>query len=378
MPGSIAIVGAGPAGAFCAWRLAAAGLEVTVYDPSHPREKPCGGGVTMRVFERWPELADLRSLGRSVDTVRMRGPRAPEVRFALPARIEVIARSVLDGAILERAVRSGATHDARRVRSVARSADGTMTLDVGGEAVEHDLVIGADGATSIVRRSLLGGRPGSSASYATAGFHVRDLPENDIVIEILGDATGYIWVFPRPGHASVGIAVPVGHTGGEALRARVLAFLERRYPEARRLPREPYGAAIPVGGGRVAGPGFALIGDAANATDAITGEGIHHAIDGAGILADTIIEVGTTAAPEAFSRRWQAGPGGDLAAGRRLARALYRPLVVDASLVAAARSSRLRWVMAATAVEERPYRGLPGRLWSQLLLGRIEGSSAAT
>src|SRR4030095_2041304 len=42
----VAIVGAGPAGAWAAYTLARNGARVTIFDPSHPREKPCGGGVT--------------------------------------------------------------------------------------------------------------------------------------------------------------------------------------------------------------------------------------------------------------------------------------------------------------------------------------------
>ena len=40
---TIAIIGAGPAGAMAALCLARAGAPATVFDPSHPREKPCGG-----------------------------------------------------------------------------------------------------------------------------------------------------------------------------------------------------------------------------------------------------------------------------------------------------------------------------------------------
>src|SRR5512133_353359 len=46
----VAIVGAGPAGSRAAWRLARAGARVIVFDGSHPREKPCGGGVTGRAL----------------------------------------------------------------------------------------------------------------------------------------------------------------------------------------------------------------------------------------------------------------------------------------------------------------------------------------
>src|SRR5215475_10888422 len=46
----VAIVGAGPAGAAAAYRLARRGARVTIFDGSLPREKPCGGGVTGRAL----------------------------------------------------------------------------------------------------------------------------------------------------------------------------------------------------------------------------------------------------------------------------------------------------------------------------------------
>src|SRR5438105_7879128 len=46
----VAIVGAGPAGARAAYTLARRGARVAIFDASHPREKPCGGGVTGRAL----------------------------------------------------------------------------------------------------------------------------------------------------------------------------------------------------------------------------------------------------------------------------------------------------------------------------------------
>ena len=46
----VAVVGAGPAGAWTACLLASRGARVVLADPSHPREKPCGGGVTGRAL----------------------------------------------------------------------------------------------------------------------------------------------------------------------------------------------------------------------------------------------------------------------------------------------------------------------------------------
>ena len=304
----VAVVGAGPAGAFCAWRLARAGARVMLYDPTHPREKPCGGGVTPGAFARWPELEEVRAAGRASHAVRLIAPHGREVTVALLQPIEIFSRRVLDSSLLECARKAGAELRPLRVRRVACDADG-VTIDADGERVRHDFVVGADGASSVVRRSLLGAKPGGPASYATAGFHVFGLPEHEIVVEFAPDFAGYLWAFPRPGHASVGIAAPVGRANGQELRARVSSFLARRYPGSESLAREPYAASIPVADGDVSGPRFALVGDAAGANDAITGEGIQHALDSGGLLADTLVEVGPRARASPVRRALARGPG---------------------------------------------------------------------
>ena len=112
----VAVVGAGPAGAFCAWRLARAGVAVTIFDPSHPREKPCGGGVTPGAFARHPELEELRALGRPSPVVRLRAPAGERVlSVGLERPIEIFSRRVFDGALLERACKAGAELRAERV-----------------------------------------------------------------------------------------------------------------------------------------------------------------------------------------------------------------------------------------------------------------------
>src|SRR5213596_469451 len=58
----IAVIGAGPAGAWAAWRLASGGARVAILDPSHPREKPCGGGLTRRAAAIVQPALDLAAL----------------------------------------------------------------------------------------------------------------------------------------------------------------------------------------------------------------------------------------------------------------------------------------------------------------------------
>jgi flavin-dependent dehydrogenase len=64
----VAIVGAGPAGCRAAWRLARAGARVALFDGSHPREKPCGGGVTGRALDlvRMPSTSARFKASRSM------------------------------------------------------------------------------------------------------------------------------------------------------------------------------------------------------------------------------------------------------------------------------------------------------------------------
>ena len=68
----VIVVGAGPAGSTCAYRLASAGASVLLLDRARfPRDKPCGGGVTGRAarlvpFSIGPVVED------TVTSVRMR------------------------------------------------------------------------------------------------------------------------------------------------------------------------------------------------------------------------------------------------------------------------------------------------------------------
>src|SRR5437763_9761799 len=62
----VLVVGAGPAGSVAALTLARAGVPVTLLDrAAFPRNKPCGGGITMRALARFPWLEN--ALG-SIDT----------------------------------------------------------------------------------------------------------------------------------------------------------------------------------------------------------------------------------------------------------------------------------------------------------------------
>jgi len=368
----VAVVGAGPGGAFCAERLSRAGHSVTVYDASHPREKACGGGVTPIVFERYPELRELRSAGRPASCARLRTPDGRVLSVDMPEPIDIFSRRTLDGMMLERALAVGAVHRAERVRRVTLQ-DGGVKVESDASTAEFDFAVGADGASSIVRRSLLGEMPGGRGGWAAAGFYVEGLEEPGIYIEFLSDVKGYIWNFPRADHGSVGVVAPIGRESGAKLRQRVLEMLEARYPGSLSLPREPYGMSIPSPSPRqgkwprLGGAHFALIGDAANLVDSITGEGIHYAIDSAAFLSDALHEAGPREAHRLYRARWRAGPGRQIARSAHWAAHYYHPWLVDRVLGLAHRSSRMRRIVADLLMVKQPYTKLFGRVMRDVL-----------
>ncbi|MBA2259511.1 MAG: FAD-dependent oxidoreductase, partial [Acidobacteria bacterium] len=114
----VAVIGAGPAGAWCACRLATAGATVALVDGSHPREKACGGGVSGRA---------LAVVGSAPDGTA--GVRIESATFAYDGRrvelpltggngrapLSVFARRDFDAHLVERARAAGATLIEERV-----------------------------------------------------------------------------------------------------------------------------------------------------------------------------------------------------------------------------------------------------------------------
>jgi flavin-dependent dehydrogenase len=155
----VAIVGAGPSGAWAAYLLARRGARVLVLDPSHPREKPCGGGITGRA------LALVGHAIPPLPAVTIRRARFIDAgantsaAVDLPARgmaeaLVVTGRAAFDRLLLQAAQHAGAMHVAERVIHLRRTARGFEIETAGGRTHAAPRIVGADGANSLVRRTL--------------------------------------------------------------------------------------------------------------------------------------------------------------------------------------------------------------------------------
>ena len=208
----VAIIGAGPAGSRCAWRLASAGVRVALVDGSHPREKPCGGGITGRALDIVRSALDLAAFD-AVRIERASFEHASE-RVDVPVdgttgspQLVVAARRDFDGALLAAATASGATLVPERATRVDAEAN-SWSVSTRGSVLRAGWVIGADGPGSLVRRHVSAPFDRADLSIAV-GFFVRGATSNAVTIAFEDRPAGYLWSFPRRDH----LAVRVNHIG---------------------------------------------------------------------------------------------------------------------------------------------------------------------
>lgn len=357
----VAIAGAGPAGAWAAYRLARSGARVAIIDASHPREKPCGGGVTGRALAIVSE-----SIGASLtpaDTVAIRAARFGDAYVPLAGDALVVAsRRAFDAALLDAAQQAGATLVRARVLDADAGANGVMLRTTDG-AIRADFLIGADGANSLVRRRVASPFRREQISIAT-GFYARGVTGDEIVIEFVADPPGYIWSFPRPDHLAIGICAEAdaGPTSGE-LRARVERWI-RSAGIARGATLEQYAWPIPSlraidCAAPVAGPRWLLAGDAAGLVDPITREGIFFALRSGDHAAEAL----AGAAPDrTYDARLRDEIIPEILRAARFKAGFFTPPFVRLLLTALERSERIRAVMADLVAGRQSYRTLKRRL----------------
>jgi len=329
----VIVVGAGPAGAAVAARLHQRGVKDVVVLERYalPRDKPCGGGLTGHADEALAAL-DLR----------LRVPHVPSklarVRFgsferavALARPVNVVRREEFDADLVAQVQERGVeVVTGEGVDALEVGHDGVTVRTDRGRELRARVVVGADGAASVVRKHLTG-----NAKALPHRLFMRELPGTAPADAMLYDFTpmvqgvrGYLWIFPvTAGRINVGIMhYPADRRGGpELLDALRGGLREHRVDLPSRGNR-----GWPVWGyhpkSRVAAPRLLTVGDAAG-IDGLTGEGIAVAMEQA-IVAGDLVARGLAGGDLGFAgyRRAlrRATVGRELALDRWLARLLYQ------------------------------------------------------
>ena len=299
----VLVVGGGPAGAAAALAALRHRPDATVVIAdlaAFPRDKTCGDGVAPHGLDVLRELGVPGAAAdyRPVDRMRLRTPGGAEVATPSTRATHVVPRMVFDARLLAAAHDRGARVVRHRVRGLrATEVDGAPAVDLDDGALTARVVIGADGANSVVRRALgIPVNPPGSLAIAVRAY--ADAPKADIPPEQYIEMTdegwpAYAWSFPiGDGRANIGFgmlrsqldataaargAAGAGERSGRAVLHGTLAKIlpeQPAYPGTLRAhhlpmstwrPRQPDGQVL-------------LAGDAASLINPLTGEGIYYAL----------------------------------------------------------------------------------------------------
>ncbi len=316
----IAVVGAGPAGAWASILLARRGHSVTLIDAQAPWEKPCGGGVTTEALASFGIFkSDLPR--KNIDRVIVYFGDSASVSVAPQTPIAVFSRQALGKYLLTQAENAGVSILKTRITQIEQR-DRCWRLSARDTVLQSDFLIGADGATSLVRRTVTSAlRPEDLC--VTLGYFIPGDVAPHMKIYFVPSFEGYIWSFPRPNHVSYGL-ITRGAPGWTSRAKTLLSnFIVADLGSDVLEQAEFYSAPVPCLGpaswkrNQIAGDRWALVGDAAGLTDPITGEGIRYALKSAEILAENVEKTEQYAA-----KTWQA-IGRDLARASRMYRQFY-------------------------------------------------------
>jgi len=293
------IVGGGPAGASCAWKLASAGIPCILIDKAvFPRDKVCGGALSARTAEILTSSGilpaeELKALTLAEHRTMSLWNRNELLRtFTSPdTPVQIISRREFDNTLIGKAAMAGAfiiTGDA------VVSVDSSSVTTSAGKRFFFSNLVGADGYGSLVRKCISGKRgkgTGMGLEYFIPLTDLNDKPE-DIQIHFGYFPYGYIWVIPDREKVNIGAGAVGSHASPSDITGALNGFLS-----ARGIPLKKYqlhGAPIPsrelernLGKGNIY-----LTGDAAGLVDHVSGEGIGHAVQSGFMVADCIYSGG--------------------------------------------------------------------------------------
>jgi menaquinone-9 beta-reductase len=313
----VLVVGAGPAGSAAAAWAARSGADVVLADAAvFPRDKTCGDGLTPRA------IGELQRLGLE-DWLRAhtvnQGLRAhgfgqtlllPWPGGTLPDWGSAVARTELDDHLRTTAIKSGAAAvDGHRAVDVVRDGDRVSAVvfrtDAGPMEIACRRLVVADGVRSPLGK-VLGREWHRETIYGVAGRSyvasgMSDDPWISSHLELRGQdgaiLSGYGWIFPLgTGEVNLGVGTLATSKRPTDLAVKpLMAHYAGQQRETFQLGDElrmPTSALLPMGGAvsNVAGPNWALIGDAAACVNPLNGEGIDYGLETGRLVAEVMGE----------------------------------------------------------------------------------------
>ncbi|MEJ5339156.1 MAG: geranylgeranyl reductase family protein [Aquificaceae bacterium] len=277
------VVGGGPAGASSAYHLSRKGLKVLLIEKENlPRFKLCAGCISARAIRLLPD-GYQRLILNTIRAGRLGFRGLEETRAEAEGAVaHIVDRRDFDHFLVSKALEAGAELLRAEFLGFEREDEGYRVYTSWG-TFEADLLVGADGFYSKVAK-LLGYR--KKKFFRSLELFTDGDMEDEVLIETGYVGRGYLWVFPHGDGISLGVA----STGREDLLRILKDYSEKKgikfhHPRGWHIPFVERDEDLHAGRERIL-----LVGDAANMTDPLLGEGIYYALWGGKLLAEAIVE----------------------------------------------------------------------------------------
>ena len=300
----IAIIGAGPGGCACALALQGSGLRVVMVDKdAFPRDKICGDAIPSPTFKAMDKIKlewgqAMRQFSDKVDirTAKAFAPNGKTVSLNWSLYAYNSKRINFDNFLAQLVKTETQTTliENKRLQTIAVSNDGVSCQFQDGSTINAALIIGCDGANSVVTRQLGSFDLRDVQSCAAVRAYYRDVEglksgvnEFHFFKELL---PGYFWIFPlENGWANVGFGILTTTSGKNKKQIKLrdtLDLITTTFPNIAprfknaELMDATKGFALPLGTKQlpISGVRFMLVGDAASLIDPLQGHGIDNAM----------------------------------------------------------------------------------------------------
>ncbi len=281
----VLIVGSGPAGLSTAIFLREYGndpdillLERLHGDRLSRYRRICGEGISARAFKALEPIKPEEVKHR---ISRMEIDWPGNVRIKQRANGYILDRPAFLSRLSEDYEDMGGSFSRGSVVSVEREEAGYLARLADGSEVRSRFIVGADGAFSIVRKSLFKTHP--LKKFAVEQYLVDSEADPETLIFRMGQRYqgGYRWEFPCGGLVNTGF--PLGTDSLDRYEERNVRYL-------------PFGGVGPVSDGRAL-----LVGDAAGQANPLTFGGIRVALHAGKAAAKSII----SGRPESYGSWWR-------------------------------------------------------------------------
>jgi len=318
----IIIAGCGPAGMATAHQLSGFGLKIAILEKEKfPRDKICGDALSTDVVNQFIKmdrslLDDFRESVRHLDShgVRIVAPNHRQMDTSYfnqntsePAGF-LVKRIDFDNYFFQKIKALDDVHvfENLKVMDIKYDEEGVIITTSGEKQFQAKMIVGADGANSIVNH-LLAKKVEDKYHYCmglrqyytnVSGFHPDNYVELHFYKELL---PGYFWIFPLPGNqANVGIGMLANSIRKKKINLqKIMEELITNHPNLKERFKDAtplegiQGLRLPMISKRrpLSGNRFLLAGDAASLIDPFTGEGVGNAIRSGRIAAQHLKEV---------------------------------------------------------------------------------------